>query len=350
MPVIVVLGVDIAPALIAAMVALLATAGGILGYALGRLLGGLPVIGGGAANAIEGAVGGLRSWAFGWLNGGAHDLAALISAPVAAVSGLFAQLLLHAEELTTYVVDLAATLVADVGNLAGRLSRLEGTFLSRATAILAAAAAVPGLLSLTAWLRTTGLAAARSAAIEAAAADAARRVAAAEAAASAATAAEARRASLALDAEASARDQADAAIRAQAAADAAAGAAAVASATAALRATLGADVASLGRDIAGAQAAATAAALAVALPAVQAIEQEFEATRRACIDPLCSGLAMQLGLIEGLTDAAFLAVLFGLIHEAVERPTEAAAAVAGLGDLIRPLVGGVTGELAGVGL
>lgn len=350
MPIVLELVADFGPVLVTAMVALLAFAVGVLGYAMGRLLGNLPIVGGQVAAAVSGAVVGVSHWALGWLEGGAGALVQLVSAPVQALAGLLAQLVVHAETLTQYVLDLAATLVADVGSLASRISRLESTFLPRTAAILAAAAAVPGLLALTAWLRDVGLARAQAAAAAAAAADAARRVAAAEATAAAATAATARQAALALDAERTARADADAATRAAAAASAAAVSTALASAEQALRTTIGADVADLTREIGQAQTAATAAALAVALPAVQAIEQEFEATRRTCIDPLCSGLGMQLGLIEGLTDAAFLALLFGLFHEAVTDPDAAARTVADLGGVLRPLVSGVTQELAGVGL
>lgn len=315
---------------------------------LALIAGKVPVVGAYIVSGLNNAGNVIMEWVHGIGNAVLPPIETVMAGLVSYPLALLNNVVVAIEDLTGWATSTASAVWSNVAGLSGRLSTLERALSAHLAAIVYAALAVPGVVSLAQYVYRVQVPAAQRAAEAAAARDAAAAQAAAISSAAAAVAAAERRAVLGLDAERGARAAADAAIRSASAAAIAAEAGRAIGIERGLDARLG----QLGRAVDGELAQLTgelAPILTLALPlAIPALTEEVGTMRRECVDPLCGAFGPELGIVQGLTDAALLGGLAAFFVACVDDPKGTAAGVADLGGMIRgltsPILEAFTGQ------
>ena len=316
-------------AVFAFVLLLISTAlGWFLGRAIAIMVGNIPVIGSKIADAARAGIAAVQAWATGWARTGLGAFLQLLAAPVQRLVDFFSQLLATVDTVVARILDLFATVtehfawaIAQVVRLAGRITALAASF---AHYVLGVPALVVALVSplIAAAVRVEHLA---LLAVRAALA-------------------------AAITAEHAALLAAEGNAAKALAAQAAVAAAALSAAIAAARAAATAQAAAVARDVAGVAATIHPIAAAAAAAAVLPIAAELSQLNRECIQPTCSVISPQLGLLQSMLTGELLVLVGLMVEEAIRDPRGAAKEVAGA---TAGIVGGATAlatTIAGIAL
>lgn len=289
------------------------------------LLSSLPVIGSEVADRLSRGMDAVVNWAADWAKGAVGAMVAIISVPVTWVGQVIANVVGFAGDVVGNLLSLvgkAATLAAEVVHNAAYAT---GQLIALGAKLVALAASVPGI-----------------------AADVARSlIATAEKVLRTAIAA----VSAALAAAVAAEQALIARVKGDLLSLIAGQVGVVVSAMAALAQTLRAEWATDLKPIEAelghiGQVLAPVLALDLAL-VIPRILTDIQTMRRDCVDPLCGVLSPILGTISAVGDVATLALVGGVVGEAIANPAATAHATAGLADDIHGLAADLFGLFTG---
>lgn len=315
---------------------------------LTAILSQIPVVGGAAAGAVAKGIGWVIGMADDWARWSVGAMVELIHVPVQGVVNAITAIVSTVEAVAAYLPHLVAALQAGIAAARALAANAASVAVSATTGALVALARIASLSATVAGIIAGTIPHAIAAAV--AVAEAFTRSALGSLQATLTTLVHA----------------GDAALRALIAGEAAALAAAkgdllhliaaqgavltnaVAQGIAGLRHDVDIQVGSLEREIGDLRTIVQPIAAAGVVTAIAAIEAEVTMLRRTCIDPTCSVITPQLGVLNALLDGAMLLAVLGAAGEAIRDPEGAARATAGVVDHVHSLVSDIVSGPLGV--
>lgn len=319
----------------------------LIGKPLADLVGNVPVVGRDLRNAIMAGVSAVSNWAFGWANTAVSGVVELLSVPLRAAYEFVQQTTQTVESLVSQVNHVAAVASGQIGYVADRIQSAFAQLAAFGAATAAHAAQIPQLFgslanltyNLVPNLIATAVAGVvnfcrtlvgQEAGIRARAIDT-QRVATGQA----------------IDGEKNLRIAGDATNAAAAAAAAAALGIRLGQAEAGAKVYTDAKAAEAARSIGALRDVTIPATLAAALAATAAVATQLLQVRTRCVDPLCNAFGPQVDLWNALRTGAELALVMGLVAQAVRDPEGTAGMVASGADALHGLGAGLLSPIIG---